>query len=122
MKKFAIPAFTLVLASGHALAQDCTAPAKPTLPDGGAASMEQMLEGQKAVKAYQAENIAYRECLEPGMEKARGLAEQGEDGAEDATEEYMALQEAYNASVTAEEEVAGQFNTEVREYKAANPQ
>ena len=29
--------------------------------------------------------------------------------------------DAYNAAVSAEEDVAGRFNTEIREYKAANP-
>ena len=34
---------------------------------------------------------------------------------------YDKAVETYNAAVSKEEEVAGQFNTEIREYKAANP-
>lgn len=122
MKHLTHTVFALMLTTGHAVAQDCTAPEKPTLPDGSSATMEQMLEGQKTVKAYQAENVAFRECLEPGLEKAKLAAEQGEEGSEEAVEAFMTLQESYNNSVSAEEAVAGQFNTEVREFKAANPE
>jgi hypothetical protein len=38
-----------------------------------------------------------------------------------AQETYQKGVDAYNAAVSKEEEVAGQFNTEIREYKAANP-
>ena len=90
----------------------------PTVPDGGSSSMEQMLAGQKAVKAFQAANIDYMACLEPQIEAVRAELEAGTDGAE-AT--YKKLEETYNDAVSKEEEVAGQFNTEIREYKAANP-
>ncbi|MFV8818879.1 hypothetical protein [Haliea sp. E17] len=123
MKPFTLTALALILGASQAIAADCSAPEKPVLPDGATSTMEQMLEGQQAVKTYQAENIAYRECLEPAMEEAKLAAEQGDSDEEsdEATQNFMAIQDAYNASVTAEEEVAGQFNTEVREYKAANP-
>ena len=45
--------------------------------------------------------------------------------AESASDEDKAalkgLEEEYNSAVSKEEDVAGQFNTEIREYKAANP-
>ena len=111
---------TLVLAlSGtSAMAADCEAPAVPTLPDGATSTMEQMLEGQKAVKAFQAANLEYMQCLEPALKAAEA---QAKEGAEGAAETYQAAEEEYNAAVSREEEVAGQFNTEIREYKAANP-
>ena len=80
--------------------------------------MEDMLAGQKAVKAFQAENIDYMKCLEPAMTAAEAAVKAGEDGAADV---YQASQEVYNAAVSAEEAVAGEFNTAIREYKAANP-
>ena len=47
------------------------------------------------------------------------------DGADAATRalaqsDYKAAVEAYNAAVSAEEEIAGAFNVELRAYKAAN--
>ena len=55
----------LILGSTASIADDCTAPPSPTPPDGATASMEQMLAGQKAVKAFQAANTDYRSCLDP---------------------------------------------------------
>ena len=43
------------------------------------------------------------------------------EGAEGAAEKYQEAQETYNSAVSAEEAVAGEFSTEIREYKAANP-
>lgn len=118
MKPAQLTALALILAGSQTLAADCTAPEKPTVPEGGSATMDQMLEGQKAVKTYQETNLEYMKCLEPAMAEAKLAAEQGEDA---ALERYTAAQEAYNAAVSAEEEVAGEFNTQIRAYKAANP-
>ena len=109
---------SLVLCSSAAMAQDCTAPTAPQLPDGASSTMEQMLEGQKAVKTFQAANLDYMKCLEPALAAAEAKVK---DGVEGAADEYKQVEEAYNTAVSTEEEVAGQFNTEIREYKAANP-
>jgi hypothetical protein len=108
--------------AGSVAAEDCTAPASPSLPDGGSATMEQMLEGQKAVKTFQAANLEYMGCLEARFTAAEAAAKKGSD--EDkasAQAQYNEAMDAYNAAVSEEEKVAGQFNTEIREYKAANP-
>lgn len=118
MKQLTFSAFALLLSASAALAEDCSAPDVPTLPDGASATMEQMLEGQKAVKTFQAANLAYMQCLEPALSAAEMSAKEGAEGAEEA---YRSIEERYNAAVSLEEEVAGQFNTEIREYKAANP-
>jgi hypothetical protein len=121
MKLSIATAFTLALASTQSLAE-CTRPDAPVLPDGATASMEQMLEGQKAVKAFQTANMAYMGCLEEAFKQAKAASETGTDEAKEAAmAEYTAGVDAYNAAVAQEEEVAGQFNTEIREYKAANP-
>ena len=118
MKMIKYSALALALGSTSALAADCEMPTAPTMPDGASSSMEQMLEGQKAVKAFQTANLDYMKCLEPAMAAASAAIEAGEEG---AAEEYKALEEQYNGAVSVEEEVAGQFNTEIREYNAANP-
>jgi hypothetical protein len=110
------------LFAASAVAEDCTAPAAPSLPDGGSSTMEQMLEGQQAVKAFQAANLEYMTCLEERFTAAEQAAKEGSDDEKAAAQEqYNEAMNAYNAAVTKEEEVAGQFNTEIREYKAANP-
>lgn len=111
-------ALALALGSTSALAADCEEPNAPQLPDGASSSMEQMLEGQKAVKTFQTANLEYMKCLEPMLTSAET---QVQEGAEGAAEAYKEIEARYNAAVSKEEEVAGQFNTEIREYKAANP-
>ena len=64
MKSLNILLATLMLGSATALAGDCNKPASPELPDGANASMEEMLAGQQAVKAFQTENLEYMDCLE----------------------------------------------------------
>lgn len=110
----------LVLGGSASVAAECTAPTTPSMPDGASASMEQMLEGQAAVKAYQAGNTEYRACLDPLIAEAE-VAARGETPDESAVEALKTLNEQYNASVSSEEELASQFNTALKAYKAANP-
>ncbi|MEM1114628.1 MAG: hypothetical protein AAGI11_22135 [Pseudomonadota bacterium] len=115
----ALASLTLFSAASFA---DCDAPASPVLPDGATASMQDMLEGQKAVKAFQAANMDYMGCLEKVFNAAAKDADSGNDDEKAAaTEVHDKAVAAYNDAVSKEEEVAGQFNTEIREYKAANP-
>ena len=118
----AIAAFALGVAGTAAQAADCDAPARPPALDGGTASMEEMLAGQKNVKAFQTENMAYMQCLEKTFQAAKENAKESSDAAARAIaqKEYADSVEAYNAAVSAEEEVAGAFNIALRAYKAAN--
>ncbi len=112
----------LALYSASTLAEDCVAPDAPQIPNGASSTMEQMLAGQKAVKAFQTANIEYMGCLESGLSAAEAaLKEASEEDEPAAKAKYDSAVETYNSAVSKEEEVAGQFNTEIREYKAANP-
>ena len=108
------------VAPGAALAADCAAPVKPSLPDGATSTMEEMLAGQKAVKAFQVSNTEYMQCLERDFNAAESNAESA-DAATRALAQaaYSQSVEAYNAAVSAEEEIAGAFNIELREFNAA---
>ena len=123
MNKITIAACALALVSPLVVAGDCSAPEAPALPDGATSTMEQMLEGQKAVKAFQAANLEYMGCLEADFTAADAVvnSDASEEEKAAAKAKYDKDVEAYNAAVSKEEEVAGQFNTEIREYKAANP-
>lgn len=111
----------LALASAASIADDCTAPTPPILPDGATATTEQMLEGQKSIKEYQAANTQYRTCLEPKISAAE-VAAAGDSPGPELVAALKTLNDDYNASVSKEEELATAFNTELKEYKAANPQ
>ena len=52
------------------------------------------------------------------MEAMKAAVEEGDP---DAAPAYQAATDAYNKSVTVEEQVAEQFNQSIRAYKAANP-
>lgn len=110
----------LAMGSTASIADECTAPDLPSLPDGATATLEQMLAGQQAVKAYQTSNSEYRTCLEP-LVSAAEVAAAGDSPGPELQETLKKLNDDYNASVSDEEELAGNFNTELREYKNANP-
>lgn len=119
MKLKSIPlALLITLAAGHVAANDCTMPDMPSIPDGSTATMEEMIAGQSAVKAYQADVESYRGCQDGRMQALRAAVEEGDPGAAPAFEEATA---AYNESVTLEEQLAERFNQAIRAYKAANP-
>jgi hypothetical protein len=118
MKTLKFAFLGLVLGSTASLADDCVAPNAPQVPVGSSSTLEQMLAGQKSVKEFQAANLEYMACLEPLLAAAEAEVKAGTEG---AAEKYQQIQDTYNAAVSREEEVAGQFNTEIRDYKAANP-
>ena len=75
-----------------------------------------MIAASKAVKAYQAEMMTYRECID-----AEGNAKIAElDDAEETEVNNLkvALTKKFNASVEDEELVVASFNEAVRDYKA----
>lgn len=116
-----IVALTLVLGSSMVMAE-CESPESPAIPDGGSATMQDMIAGQKDVKTFQATNIAYMDCVEKLMNEAEATAKKGTDDEKAAAIAiYDKAVTDYNAAVSKEEEVAGKFNTEIREFKAANP-
>jgi hypothetical protein len=124
MKRLRIALLGLALGSAVSMADECVMPAAPQIPEGEDSSLEQMLAAQKAVKEFQAANLAYMNCLEPGItaaEAALKAAAEAKTGEQEAAEQLQKLQETYNAAVSMEEEVAGKFNTEIRDYKTANP-
>ena len=111
----------LALTSAGSMAE-CTQPEAPNLPDGARSTMEDMLEGQKAVKTFQTANVAYMDCLEKAFTAAEAAAEEGTDEEKQAAQAtYTETVDAYNAAVSKEEEVAGEFNTQIKAYKKANP-
>jgi methionine synthase II (cobalamin-independent) len=120
MKKLPLIISGLALALGSVMssANDCVAPDAPQITEGEDSTLEQMLAMQKSVKAFQEANLAYMACLEPMLSAAEADVKEGKEG---AAETYMQIQETYNAAVSREEEFAGKFNTEIRDYKAANP-
>lgn len=118
MKRLKFALLGLALASAASMADDCVAPDAPQVAEGEESTLEEMLATQKAVKEFQAANLTYMSCLEPQLAAAEAAAKEGDEG---AIATFQKIQETYNAAVSKEEEVAGKFNTEIRDYKAAHP-
>jgi len=111
----ALVAATLALPAQAA----CTYPtAAAKLPDGNAATMEEMLAAQKAVKQFDADINVYTECLAKELEAS--LANPDLD--EKAKKELQAMHaKKHNAAVESAEELAARFNDQVRAFKAKKP-
>ncbi len=102
---------TLFLLVTTQVSAECSRPDTPVVPDGAEADLAEMVEGQKAVKAYVAASEEYLLCL----------TAEGEVVEETETdEEKMERIDEYNSSVDEQEVVAGEFNAEIREYKEHN--
>jgi FKBP-type peptidyl-prolyl cis-trans isomerase len=102
------------------IANDCTAPPPPKIPDGTTASMEQMLAAQKAVEDFQSANTEYRACLDP-LVTAAEVAAAGDSHGTELQKTLEQLNNDYNTSVWTEEKLANGFNVALRDFKEANP-
>ena len=111
-------ALMLALSSSALVAEECSMPDMPTLPDGNSATMEEMIAGQQAVKAFQAAVETFRGCQDTMMETLKTRVAEGDEA---AVADFQAATDAYNASVSLEEKLAEQFNQAIRDFKAANP-
>ena len=117
--KTSITSLLLVLASTSAFAAlACDVPVAPPMPDGSSATLEEMISAQGEVKAFQAANAEYLECVDGQMASEKAAIDEGDESAE---ERYALAAADYNAAVSREEQVAADFNTAIRAYKAANP-
>ena len=90
---------------------ECELPTAPIIPDGNVASQDELLAAQKAMKGFQAVLVDYRLCID---EKSALLDLETEEGAA----AKLVNNQLYDASVTAEENVAEKFNLAVRAFKS----
>ncbi len=117
---------TAALAAVPAFA-DCSYPAAPEhLPDGNTATMQEMVDGQKAVKAYNDSMNAYLNCLKLEHDDALGKlapagAKQTDDEKKAADDRKKAMDaieiQKHNAAIDALQQVADRFNEQVRVFK-----
>ena len=86
------------------------------IPNGGTATKEDMLEGQRGVKTYVAAMEVYLECIVD--EEKAAMAAMEDMQPEDEQQRADAMNKKYNAAVDEMERLAAQFNAEVQAYKA----
>ncbi|MDH3546523.1 MAG: hypothetical protein OEN22_05460 [Gammaproteobacteria bacterium] len=97
------------------LAFACDYPQRAQVPDGDSATKDEMIEGQKSVKAYMAAMEDYLACIE--AEEKDAVAELEEAEPEELEQRQEMMTKKYNAAVEEMEIVAAQFNEQVRAYK-----
>jgi hypothetical protein len=116
----ALFAITALAALAGPVYADCTYPPPPAkLPDGNNATMEEMLEGKKAVTQYNKDINAYVACIKLEHESAVTNAGDKLTPQQKADMEKMEVQKN-NAAVDQLQTIADRFNEQVRLYKAKN--
>ncbi len=88
------------------LVRHCVPPQVPAIVDARSATMDEMMDGQAAVRAYMSASNEHLECLTEVID-SEGLVR----------EERAFLTSVYNRVVDAMEEVAGNFNDQVRLFR-----
>mgnify|MGYP001549059851 FL=1 len=113
MNKKILFAATLLLSTSAALA--CDYPHRADVPDGTTATKEQMIEGQRGVKAYMSAMEEYLSCIETAEQETVA----GSDDIDEATKQQRIemYNKKYNAAVDEMNLVAEEFNLHVRAYK-----
>ena len=100
----------------------CTYPKAPgQFPDGATVALEQMLEAQKAVKAFMADMDVYLKCVdeENPPPAANAQLSDAQKKARDAQERVRV--QKHNAAVSDMESVAERFNVQRKAYTEAHP-
>ena len=119
MKIQLLSGFVLTALMGVGLANaECVYPKSPAaIPDGHTATEAEMIEGMKAVKAYNGEVTGYLNCLD--MEMQARLDAAGAEAPADQIAQIKAIQtKRHNAAVEELEAHAARFNEQVKAYKA----
>jgi len=94
----------------------CTYPAAPgKLPDGAAASRDEMLAGKKLVEKYNADMNAYLGCIKAEYDESAKAPSLTEEQKQQMAARYT---QKNDAAVDELQGVASRFNEQLRVYKA----
>jgi len=93
----------------------CDYPSRIDVPNGAVATRDEMIAGQRSVKEYVAAMEEYLDCIVT-EEKAKRATMDSLTAEDEQLREEM-LNKKYNAAVDEMENVAAQFNAEVRAFK-----
>jgi hypothetical protein len=94
----------------------CDYPQRASVPNGQAATKDEMIAGQRSVKAYMAAMDEYLACIAADEEVA--VAQMDDPTEDELKQRNNMLSKRHNAAVEEMEIIAAEFNTEVRAYKA----
>lgn len=115
MNKITVILSSAALICSAPLAVACDYPHRADVPDGNTATKEQMLDGQRGVKAYMEAMEAYLSCIESAEQQTVAGTDQLDETAKQQRIEMF--NKKYNAAVEEMNLVAAEFNVQVRAYK-----
>jgi hypothetical protein len=117
MKAVLAMAFAAALTATPAYA-DCPYPAAPAkLPDGATATMQDMIDGQNAVKGYDKAINDYVACIDKELDDS--IAKAGKDLKPEQKKHMQELEaQKHNAAIDELQNVATRFNEQVKVFKA----
>ena len=100
----------------------CDYPSKISIPDGNTATLEEMQEGVKAMKKWQADLVVYRTCIVEETEAAKKAIETADpgEGLTQITALERQLNLKHNASVDDEIKIGADFNEQIVNFKSKN--
>jgi hypothetical protein len=118
--KFLLPLSLLTALVAAPAFADCSAPSNEVkVPDGAAATKDEMIAAQRAVKDYNDTVKNYIDCITKEMDAkvAAGGDKLNDADRQKISKEYADMQ---NAAVERVQKVADKFNVELRAWKAKN--
>ena len=100
----------------------CDYPSKISIPDGNTATKEEMVEGIRAMKKWQADLVVYRTCIVEETEAAKKTIETAdpEKGLAQITALERQLDLKHNASVDDEIKIGADFNEQIGNFNSKN--
>ena len=107
--------FTAILFLSTSAALACDYPHRANVPDGTTSTKEQMIEGQRGIKAYMSAMEEYLSCIETAEQETVAGADDIDEAAKQQRIEMY--NKKYNAAVDEMNLVAEEFNVQVRAYK-----
>ena len=115
MKVFLAMALAVAATAAYA---ECPYPQAPTkLPDGASATMQEMVDGQAAVKGYDKAINDYLTCIDKELDDA--IAKAGKDLKPEQKKHMQELEaQKHNAAIDELQSLATRFNEQVKVYKA----
>ena len=107
-------AFILLLSTSFALA--CDYPERPSIPDGGTASKDELLAAKDAIQQFMADVDTYLQCIE--SEEQAAVAELDNPSPEDIQRREEMLNKKFDAANEEKALLGEQFNQQIRLYNA----
>ena len=116
MKNLIIAVVAIVLFAAPAFGLACEYPERPTLPDGGTATKEEMIAAHSAVKAFLAAVDEYLTCIEQEEKDAVAALDNPDDETIKRREDL--LSKRFDAANEEKFLYGEQWNQQVRAYNA----